>query len=733
MANPKTFAAQYAPIAKAAGDRLGVDPHILLGQWGLETGWGKSVIPGTNNLGNIKDFTGGGVGAIDNMTGSNDKYRAFDSPEEFADHYAGLIERKYPAAIGAGDNALAFAKALKDGGYAEDPAYIRKMVNVTNTVRNTPGILDTLAAAIFPAAQAGTLPEKLPPLDMTKVKFLDGNSGGAGAGMAPLDMSKVKFLDGDPASVSPEPLADNSIVAMGAGLGAGLGQVVLGAQDYLGQGLQAVGAERLGNWLVDDATQGKEKLQRELQPFKEQSPISSTVGQIGGNVVGLNPVLRVAGGLVSGAGAMGAAPSVLQPVGSAIASSGLRSAGVTGAKGLAAKTAGGAIAGGVGAGLVDPESAGTGALIGAALPGAFTGLAKAGDYIGSVIRGPGVSDAARQAASAATEAGYVIPPTQVNPTLFNRILEGTAGKLSTGQKASAKNQSTTNTLARKALGLPEDTALTPDVLLSVRREAGKAYEALRSVGVVPADDVFNDALSKIEATYRGATRSFPGMPDNGVGRMVESLRVPSFDAGDAVDAIALLRDNADTAFRSGNAALGRASKQAAEAVEDAVERAIKSNGDEALMRRFKNARTMIAKTYSVQKAANPATGTVDAKKLAAQLAKGRPLSGELKQIADFAAAFPKAAQAVEGMGSLPGFSPLDVAAGGVTSAATSNPAAMLSIFLRPAARGAALSQPVQRRLSAAVADSRANPVSSALLAELLEQAYRGAPLLSTSQ
>ncbi len=192
MANPSEFTKQYGAIAKAAGDRLKIDPQILLGQWGLETGWGKSVVPGTNNLGNIKDFTGGGVGATDNITGSRDNYRQFDTPEAFADHFSGLIERKYPDAIGAGEDAAKFAQALKAGGYAEDPAYIRKVVNVTNTVRKTPGVLDMLAAAVFPAAQAGTLPTKKPPLDMSQVKFLDAPPDSK----PKLDMSQVKWLDG---------------------------------------------------------------------------------------------------------------------------------------------------------------------------------------------------------------------------------------------------------------------------------------------------------------------------------------------------------------------------------------------------------------------------------------------------------------------------------------------------------------------------------------------------------
>lgn len=242
MANPSEFTKQYGAIAKAAGERLKVDPQILLGQWGLETGWGKSVVPGTNNLGNIKDFTGGGVGAVDNMTGSNDKYRTFDTPEAFADHFSGLIERKYPTAIGAGDNALKFAEALKAGGYAEDPAYIRKMVNVTNAVRKTPGVMDMLAAAVLPAAHAGTLPIKKPPLDMSQVKFLDAPQNSKPA----LDMSQVKWLDQPAASGA---TAEQKILASVPG------RIMKGVKDPIDAGAQML-VHALPGGLVDSVNSG---------------------------------------------------------------------------------------------------------------------------------------------------------------------------------------------------------------------------------------------------------------------------------------------------------------------------------------------------------------------------------------------------------------------------------------------------------------------------------------------
>ena len=55
-ANVAAFAEKVLPIAERVGAKLGVDPAYLIGQWGLETGWGKSVIPGTNNLFNFNIF-----------------------------------------------------------------------------------------------------------------------------------------------------------------------------------------------------------------------------------------------------------------------------------------------------------------------------------------------------------------------------------------------------------------------------------------------------------------------------------------------------------------------------------------------------------------------------------------------------------------------------------------------------------------------------------------------------
>ncbi|WP_333980398.1 glucosaminidase domain-containing protein [Burkholderia orbicola] len=136
MSDIKAFVDANLPSAQAVAQKIGVDPMVILGQWGLETGWGKSVIPGTNNLGNIK---GPGVAATDNQTGATDQYRAYPSPAAFGTDFANLISNNYRNAVGKGADATAYATALKAGGYAEDPKYVSKLTNAAAAARTASG------------------------------------------------------------------------------------------------------------------------------------------------------------------------------------------------------------------------------------------------------------------------------------------------------------------------------------------------------------------------------------------------------------------------------------------------------------------------------------------------------------------------------------------------------------------------------------------------------------------
>lgn len=327
------------------------------------------------------------------------------------------------------------------------------------------------------------------------------------------------------------------------------------------------------------------------------------------------------------------------------------------------------------------------------------------------------------AAVAAREAGYVLPPADVKGGFWNETLNGLSGKIKTAQVASARNQEVTNTLARKAIGQDAGDELTADVLQAIRNDAAtRGYAPIRAAGEVVADEAYNKALNTIASQYQGAARSFPGAAKNPVVDMVEGLRQQKFDASDALDMVKVLREGADQAYRQGNNQLGKASKLAADAIEGQLDRHLSAMGDEAAIKAFREARTLIAKTYTVQKALNGQTGDVAAQKLAAELAKGRPLSGELRQVAEVASAFPKATQSLKEAPKA--VSPLDFAVAAIGSGGGSNPAGLALMGARPAARSIVLSQPYQARMLTPNYD--AGILESMLLPTLQNEAVRRA-------
>jgi hypothetical protein len=293
---------------------------------------------------------------------------------------------------------------------------------------------------------------------------------------------------------------------------------------------------------------------------------------------------------------------------------------------------------------------------------------------------------------------FVVPPSKSNPGIVNNLLEGYAGKLTTGQAASLKNQQVINDLVKSDLGIPSNVPASVDVLNNIRRDAGDAYQAVKNTGNVTADKTYMDALDNIAKNYQGAAKSFPMLAKNDVVDLVDAMKTPQFEAGAGVDAIRVLRDNANSAYANGNTALGKANKEIANALEDQLSRHLDVIGaPDDLIKNFQNARQTIAKTYSAQSALNQSTGNFVGGKLAKQLEKGKPLSGGMKDVAQFAQANPTAAR--EMLSSAPGLSPLDYATGIIGAGASGNPLLLTAMAGRPMVRSLLLSKPYQSLLA----------------------------------
>lgn len=150
--NRDDFVQAILPAARAAGEKLGVDPVTIVAHAALETGWGRSLPTDGNgrpsfNLFGIKAGTSWKGDAVNSATqeflggrmqGVQARFRAYDSPEhslrDYADFLAG--SPRYAAALGTGADAEAFATALQKGGYATDPDYATKLGTVARELKS---------------------------------------------------------------------------------------------------------------------------------------------------------------------------------------------------------------------------------------------------------------------------------------------------------------------------------------------------------------------------------------------------------------------------------------------------------------------------------------------------------------------------------------------------------------------------------------------------------------------
>lgn len=164
--NVDKFVQRALPAATRVAQKLDVPVEAVIGQWGLEVGWGKSVIPGTNNLGNIMDFSGKGVEAVDAKLKRKDKYRQYESVDAFADDFARLLSNQRYKSVPGTKDPLAYFQKLADSGYAEAKDYASTGVKATNMVAKS---LQRSGAAPAvsretPAPAKKELPPSLPPM-----------------------------------------------------------------------------------------------------------------------------------------------------------------------------------------------------------------------------------------------------------------------------------------------------------------------------------------------------------------------------------------------------------------------------------------------------------------------------------------------------------------------------------------------------------------------------------------
>ena len=144
--SPEEFTSHILPYAEKAAKELGVSPLVLVSQAALETGWGKAITrhqdgSSSFNLFNIKaDNRWDGNQVIkstleyDNGLAKHEKasFRSYDSYADSFDDYIDFLRSnsRYGSALQhQGDDKL-FIKNLHKAGYATDPNYADKIINI---------------------------------------------------------------------------------------------------------------------------------------------------------------------------------------------------------------------------------------------------------------------------------------------------------------------------------------------------------------------------------------------------------------------------------------------------------------------------------------------------------------------------------------------------------------------------------------------------------------------------
>lgn len=132
-----SFARKVWPAIETAAQAIGAPPVALLAQSALETGWGASA-PG-NNLFGVKATPGqpattaatseylSGV-----VTPVVAQFAAYPSVSSTVEQFTSLIKQNFSSAVGA-TSVEGYASALAASGYATDPDYVSKIVDVAQS------------------------------------------------------------------------------------------------------------------------------------------------------------------------------------------------------------------------------------------------------------------------------------------------------------------------------------------------------------------------------------------------------------------------------------------------------------------------------------------------------------------------------------------------------------------------------------------------------------------------
>ena len=284
----------------------------------------------------------------------------------------------------------------------------------------------------------------------------------------------------------------------------------------------------------------------------------------------------------------------------------------------------------------------------------------------------------------AVETGYKVTPSAAGSGKIYRIAEGIGGQAKTAETARIHNQTVTNDLAKKFIGLDAERELTTDAINALKDIHNEAYVDVAALPEITREiktPIKNDLMNRFETTIETVIPSGA--------KLLDDLKDTRFQA----------RGSWRKAFAEGDPEAFKRAKMLdlhADRLENQIDELAKAHNQPELIENLKEARTNLAKIHTVEKAFNDETGNVNAAMFRTALNKKKLLTGEALKIAKFSKAFPDLARVPKYAGITP-ISPIDVAATAIGHGTGSKIADVM--LTRPLFRKALMTERAQKGMA----------------------------------
>ncbi|EJC7006211.1 flagellar assembly peptidoglycan hydrolase FlgJ [Vibrio parahaemolyticus] len=149
--SPESFVNSMKPYAEKAAKALGVEPSLLLAQAALETGWGQKVVQNargsSNNLFNIKADRGWQGDKVTTQTlefhdntpvKETAAFRSYSNYQDSFNDYVRFLNDnpRYETALQQRGDSESFIRGIHRAGYATDPTYADKVLQVKQKIES---------------------------------------------------------------------------------------------------------------------------------------------------------------------------------------------------------------------------------------------------------------------------------------------------------------------------------------------------------------------------------------------------------------------------------------------------------------------------------------------------------------------------------------------------------------------------------------------------------------------